>query len=130
MARFALAAYSQEEVQKGVDSFGPLMAEANIAWKAEIQASGLGELFRTQGALYVYESEQAFASGEEERSLQRAKGAVFEIVDGNLNEGTVRGLFTGAPDALQPLATLTAASVTPSAMPLNRAKVPSVTMSG
>jgi glycine/D-amino acid oxidase-like deaminating enzyme len=26
MARFALAAYSQAEVQKGVDSFGPLMA--------------------------------------------------------------------------------------------------------
>ncbi|MDB5542273.1 MAG: hypothetical protein JWQ89_4000 [Devosia sp.] len=35
-----------------------------------------------------------------------------EIVDGNLNEGTVRGLFTGAPDAFQPLATLTAKSVT------------------
>src|SRR4029453_2938164 len=63
MARFALAAYSEEEVQKGVDSFGPLMAEANISWKAEIQASGLSELFRTQGALYVTESEEAFASG-------------------------------------------------------------------
>src|SRR6476659_967339 len=61
MARFALAAYSAAEVQKGVDSFGPLMAEANVAWKAEIQASGLGGLFRTQGALYVYEGEQAFA---------------------------------------------------------------------
>jgi D-amino-acid dehydrogenase len=100
MARFALAAYSQEEVQKGVDSFGPLMAEANIAWKAEIQASGLGELFRTKGALYVYESEQAFASGEEERALQSAKGTVFEIVDGNrarelapgLSERIVRGV--------------------------------------
>src|SRR6266545_5025733 len=83
MARFAVAAYSQQEVKKGIDSFGPLMAEANIAWKAEIQASGLGELFRTQGALYVYESEAAFASGEEERALQSAKGTVFEIVDGN-----------------------------------------------
>lgn len=100
MARFALAAYSREEVQKGVDSFAPLMAEANIAWKAEIQASGLGELFRTKGALYVYESEQAFASGEEERALQEAKGTVFEIVDGNrarelapgLSERIVRGV--------------------------------------
>lgn len=100
MARFALAAYSREEVQKGVDSFAPLMAEANIAWKAEIQASGLGELFRTKGALYVYESEQAFASGEEERALQSAKGTVFEIVDGNrarelapgLSERIVRGV--------------------------------------
>ena len=51
MARFALAAYSNAEVQKGVDSFGVLMAEANIAWQAEIQASGLGELFKSKGAL-------------------------------------------------------------------------------
>jgi D-amino-acid dehydrogenase len=101
MARFALAAYSEEEVQKGVDSFGPLMAEANISWKAEIQASGLSELFRTQGAVYVYESEQAFASGEEERALQSAKGTVFEIVDGKrarelapgLSEHIVRGVY-------------------------------------
>ncbi len=35
-----------------------------------------------------------------------------EIVDGNLNEGSVRGLFTGAPGSLAPLATLTATSVT------------------
>ena len=82
MARFALAAYSTAEVRKGVDSFGPLMAEANIAWKAEIQASGLGELFLSKGALYVYESEQSFADGAEERELQKAKGTEFEIVDG------------------------------------------------
>lgn len=82
MARFARAAATTAEVQKGILSFGALMAEANIAWKAEIQASGLGELFRTRGALYVYENEQSFASGTEERRLQHAKGTVFEIVDG------------------------------------------------
>src|SRR5262245_19486315 len=100
MARFALAAYSPAEVRKGVDSFEPLMAEANVAWKAEIQASGLGELFKSKGALYVYESEMAFASGAEERGLQQAKGTVFEIVDGNrarelapgLSERIVRGV--------------------------------------
>ncbi|MBM3650544.1 MAG: FAD-binding oxidoreductase [Alphaproteobacteria bacterium] len=100
MARFALAAYSQAEVKKGVDSFGVLTAEANIAWKAEIQASGLGELFKTRGALYVYESEASFAAGEEERALQKAKGTVFEIVDGKrarelapgLSERIVRGV--------------------------------------
>src|SRR5215831_16207776 len=50
MARFALAAYSPAEVKKGVDSFGALMAEADLAWKGEIQASGLGELFVSKGA--------------------------------------------------------------------------------
>ena len=74
MARFARAAYSPAEVRKGVDAFVPLMAEANIAWKAEIQASGLGELFKTKGALYVYESEAAFAAGDEERALQTGQG--------------------------------------------------------
>jgi D-amino-acid dehydrogenase len=101
MARFARAAYSPTEVRKGIDAFALLMAEANIAWKAEIQASGLGELFKSKGALYVYESEAAFASGAEERALQRAKGTEFEIIDGNraralapgLNDRIVRGVY-------------------------------------
>jgi D-amino-acid dehydrogenase len=101
MARFARAAYSTAEVRKGMDAFGSLMAEANIAWKAEIQASGLGELFKSRGALYVYESEAAFAAGAEERELQKAKGTNFEIVDGNrarelapgLSSHIVRGVF-------------------------------------
>src|SRR6266853_1238453 len=92
MARFARAAYSPAEVRKGVDAFGPLMAEANIAWKAEIQASGLGELFKSEGALYVYESETAFATGEEERALQKATGTAFEIVDGNRARELAPGL--------------------------------------
>ncbi len=101
MARFALAAYSAAEVRKGVDSFGVLMAEANVAWKAEIQASGLGEIFRSQGALYVYENEAAFAAGAEERDLQKAKGTEFELIDGNrarelapgLSDRIVRGVY-------------------------------------
>ena len=101
MARFALAAYSNAEVEKGIDSFGVLMAEANLAWKAEIQASGLGELFKSRGALYVYESEDEFASGEDERLLQKAKGTEFEIVDGararelapGLSDHIVRGVY-------------------------------------
>jgi D-amino-acid dehydrogenase len=101
MARFALAAYSTAEVRKGVDSFGPLMAEANIAWKAEIQASGLGELFLSKGALYVYENEETFAASAEERELQKAKGTEFEIVDGTrarelapgLSNHIVRGVY-------------------------------------
>src|SRR5262249_54195877 len=92
MARFALAAYSAAEVKKGVDSFGMLMAEANIAWKAEIQASGLGELFRSRGALYVYENEAAFIAGAEERELQKAKGTEFELVDGNRARELAPGL--------------------------------------
>src|SRR5436190_9301870 len=101
MARFARAAYSMAEVRKGMDSFGLLMAEANIAWKAEIQASGLGELFKSRGALYVHESEASFAAGAEERELQKAKGTEFEIVNGNraralapgLSDRIVRGVY-------------------------------------
>jgi D-amino-acid dehydrogenase len=101
MARFALAALSKAEVCRSVDAYGALMAEANIAWKAEIQASGLGELFKAKGALYVYESEAAFAGGAEERDLQKAKGTKFEIVNGTrarelapgLSPHIVRGVY-------------------------------------
>ncbi len=101
MARFALAAYSKAEVQKGVDSFGVLMAEANVAWKAEIQASGLGELFKSKGALYVYETEASFNDGADERALQTAKGTEFEVVSGDrarelapgLSAHIVRGVY-------------------------------------
>jgi D-amino-acid dehydrogenase len=101
MARFALAAMSPAEVDKGKAAFKPLMLEADLAWKAEIQASGLGELFRTKGALYVYESEASFQGTDEMRGLQAGKGTEFEIVDGNrarelapgLSPHIVRGIY-------------------------------------
>ena len=92
MARFALAALSPAEVQKGKDALRALMIEADIAWKAEIQASGLGELFQTKGALYVYESEAAFLATDEMRGLQAGKGTEFEIVDGNRARELAPGL--------------------------------------
>ncbi|WP_020698678.1 NAD(P)/FAD-dependent oxidoreductase [Reyranella massiliensis] len=101
MARFALAAMSPAEVDKGKAAFKPLMLEADLAWKAEIQASGLGELFQTKGALYVYESEASFQGTDEMRGLQAGKGTEFEIVDGNrarelapgLSPHIVRGIY-------------------------------------
>jgi D-amino-acid dehydrogenase len=91
MTRFALAA-RDSEVTKGVDAFGVLMAEANESWKSEIQASGLGELFRSLGALYVYETEAGFAAGARERALQEAKGTAMQIVDGNRARELAPGL--------------------------------------
>ncbi|TWT15493.1 FAD-binding oxidoreductase [Reyranella sp. CPCC 100927] len=91
MARFALAA-RDSEVKKGVDAFGTLMEEANASWKSEIQSSNLGELFRSLGALYVYETEAGFQSGAHERALQAAKGTAMEIVDGNRARELAPGL--------------------------------------
>lgn len=101
MVKFARAASSAEEVRKGIESFGVLMAEAIISWKDEIQASHLGNLFRSNGALYVYENEQSFAAGAKEREMQKFKGAVIEILDGNrtremapgLSDRVVRGAY-------------------------------------
>jgi len=92
MARFALAALNPAEVQKGKEALKALMAEADIAWKAEIQASGLGELFQTRGALYVYESEAAFLATDEMRGLQAGKGTDFELVDGDRARQLAPGL--------------------------------------
>lgn len=100
MARFAAAALSPPEVDKGKTSLKALMLEADLAWRAEIQASGLGELFHTRGALYVYESEAAFQDTDEMRGLQAGKGTEFEIVSGDrareiapgLSQSIVRGI--------------------------------------
>lgn len=92
MARFARAALSPAEVQKGTDALKALMLEADVAWKAEIQASGLGELFQTRGALYVYESEAAFLGTDEMRGLQMNKGTEFEIVSGDRARELAPGL--------------------------------------
>jgi len=94
MARFALASMSPQEVAKGKTMFRALMPEAEIAWKAEIQASGLGELFRTRGALYVYESEAAFLATDEMRGLQAGKGTEFEVVTGDRAREIAPGLST------------------------------------
>ena len=91
MWRFARSA-NDVEVAKGTESFGTLMLEANAAWKSEIQFSGLGDLFRSRGALYVYETEAGFAGSARERELQRAKGTVLEVVDGDRARELAPGL--------------------------------------
>ena len=92
MARFARAALSPAEVRKGTEALKALMLEADVAWKAEIQASGLGELFQTRGALYVYESEAAFLATDEMRGLQMNKGTEFETVSGDRARELAPGL--------------------------------------
>ena len=76
MVRFARAAGSGIEVRKGTEVFCTLMAEASASWNSEIRASRLGRLFRSNGALYVYESEQAFTSGAKSANCRRL-GVVF-----------------------------------------------------
>jgi D-amino-acid dehydrogenase len=101
MVQFACAASSAVEVKKSIESFAILMAEASVSWETEIQASHLGNLFRSNGALYVYESEQSFAAGAKEREIQKVKGAIFEVFDGNraremapgLSARIVRGVY-------------------------------------
>ncbi len=92
MARFAWASLRQSEVRKGTAAFKSLMIEADIAWKAEIQASGLGELFRSKGALYVYESENSFQASDEMRELQKSKGTEFEVLSGDQARDLAPGL--------------------------------------
>ena len=101
MVQFSRAASSAVEVRKAIDSFGILMAEASASWTTEIQASHLGNLFRRNGALYAYESERSFAAGAKEREMQKVKGAIFEVLDGNharemapgLSAHIVRGVY-------------------------------------
>lgn len=102
MVRFGLASLSPPAFQMGIDSFGLLMKDANASWKSEIQYSGLGDLFRNRGMLYVYETEAGFRAAETERELQKAKGIALEVFDGDraremapgLSKSIVKGVYT------------------------------------
>lgn len=92
MIRFGLASLSRAEVGKAIDSLGTMLAEANLAWKSEIQFSGLGELFRSKGALYVYETEAGFEAKADERRLQKEKGVAFDVLTGDQARDVAPGL--------------------------------------
>jgi D-amino-acid dehydrogenase len=92
MARFARASLSPAEVRAGIDCFAALMREANSAWRREIQYSGLGDLFRSKGALYVYETEGGFRDGADARALQKAEGIAFNEVSGDEARDIAPGL--------------------------------------
>ncbi|MCW5732246.1 MAG: FAD-dependent oxidoreductase [Alphaproteobacteria bacterium] len=81
MARFAIAA-RPDQLARGIDALGALVADADAAWQIELQASGLADLFRQRGGLYVYETERQFQADAQERRLQRERGMEFAILDG------------------------------------------------
>lgn len=64
------------------------------------------------GALAETLTVTGIASGGTTGALYELAVPTVEVVDGNINEGAVRGLFTGAAGSLDTLATLTAKSVT------------------
>jgi len=68
--------------------------------------AGLAITGASADTLSVTNITQGAATGPYELSVPSV-----EVVDGNINEGAVRGLFTGAPGALDALATLNAKSV-------------------
>ncbi len=82
MLRFAAAALPSR-VAACSRALSALSREANAAWRVEQQASGLGELFRTRGALYAYTTDAAFTAGAHERQLEIANGVRLQIVDGD-----------------------------------------------
>lgn len=82
MARFALAASSREQVRKTTAAFDALMRDVDDAWKDEIRASRLEALFRRNGALYVYESEELFSKTAADREMQRDWGVELRDLGG------------------------------------------------
>jgi D-amino-acid dehydrogenase len=92
MLRFAAAAMSPEEVRKGVAVFAAMMSEAPLAWQIEIQASGLGDLFRSRGAVTIFETEAGFRRAAGELALQKSHGTLYDILDGDAARRLVPGL--------------------------------------
>lgn len=80
------------QVARGSQALACLARDTNAAWRIEQQASGLGELFRSRGCLYVYTSDAAFAADAEERALEKANGVGFDILDAEATRRLAPGL--------------------------------------
>jgi D-amino-acid dehydrogenase len=78
-----LAATRPAQVERGSRALAALSRDTNAAWRVEQQASGLGELFRSRGCLYVYTTDAGFRDGAHERELEAANGVRLEILDGD-----------------------------------------------
>jgi glycine/D-amino acid oxidase-like deaminating enzyme len=89
MLRFALAAQPRR-VAAGTTALAALLARADAAWTAEIDASGLALLFRRKGSLILYEQDPA--EGIAEAKLLTAHGVRVELLSAREAAGRVPGL--------------------------------------
>ena len=102
MLRFAAAA-RPSQVAAGTAALAGLLAQADAAWTAEIEASGLGLLFRRKGSLILYEKDPA--EGIAEAKILAAHGVRAELLSAQEAASRVPGLavpITGGrfhPDA-------------------------------
>jgi D-amino-acid dehydrogenase len=93
MLRFAWAT-RPGQVARGSRALACLSRDTNAAWRVEQQASGLGELFRSRGAVYAYTTDAAFHGDAHERQMEQANGVRMEILD----SAALRKLVPGISD--------------------------------
>jgi glycine/D-amino acid oxidase-like deaminating enzyme len=89
MLRFA-AASRPRGVAAGTAALAGLLGQAQSAWVAEIEASGLATLFRHRGSLILYERD--LAGGAAEAEILAAHGVRFETLSAGEAVERVPGL--------------------------------------
>lgn len=89
MLRFAAAAQPRR-VAAGTTALAGLLARADAAWTAEIEASGLALLFRRKGSLVLYERDPA--EGIAEAKILAAHGVRAEMLSAEEAARRVPGL--------------------------------------
>ena len=91
LTRFTLA-LRPGQVERGTTALAALLRGASAAWAEEVHGSNLAGLFRSKGALVVYDSESAFRAGAQEREVLRRHGVALETMNGDAARARAPGL--------------------------------------
>ena len=89
--RAAVAALPAQE-RRGTRGLATLLGQARAAWDEEIRLSGLEDLFRTEGALVVYERPETLAAMAADAQILRDHGVRLELLPAERTNQLVPGL--------------------------------------
>ena len=89
--RAALAA-RPSQVERGMAGLAALLGAARAAWDDEIKLSGLDDLFRTEGALVVYEKTGSLTTTAADAQILRDHGVRVELLSAERINQLVPGL--------------------------------------
>ena len=91
MVGFAAAA-APHRLRAGTDALGSLLRRAWPAWRGEIAASGLGDLFVSRGSLHLFERVATLSVAEAEGRVLAGQGVAFEDLSASAARARVPGL--------------------------------------
>ncbi|MDA1302558.1 MAG: FAD-dependent oxidoreductase [Proteobacteria bacterium] len=77
-----LRATSTGSVRRSIEALVALQRRSGAAWNTVLEAEGLSDLMRSNGALKIFETDRGFQEVQEELATQREYGIDWQLLDG------------------------------------------------